>query len=252
MNPASAVRIYLNRLEQRKTMPRWVTEFGKETLWRLVLIKRAFAHKAFRNRQDGLDPSAIYSKDFFQDTICWETTTAGIFAKIIIAHEHPASVVDIGCGCGIYLKALHDRGVTDVRGFDGSNYSVAASPSNIPITVYDLRTPLLPERTFDVCLCIEVAEHLEREYADILVETLMRFSDTVYFTAATPGQGGINHINEQPHSFWISKFEKKGFRFMRSLTYEIRDEIRRAISPDFVDDWVSNNLMIFKKGLFCQ
>ncbi len=37
------------------------------------------------------------------------------------------------------------------------------------------------------------------------METLVVLAATVILTAATPGQGGAGHINEQHHQYWIDK-----------------------------------------------
>lgn len=31
------------------------------------------------------------------------------------------------------------------------------------------------------------------------------------FSAATPGQGGYRHVNEQPHEYWLNRFEDRGY-----------------------------------------
>lgn len=36
-------------------------------------------------------------------------------------------------------------------------------------------------------------------------------SDIIYFTAAGPCQGGVGHINEKPHEYWIEKFMSSEF-----------------------------------------
>jgi len=66
-------------------------------------------------------------------------------------------------------------------------------------------------RKYDLVLCLEVAEHLSPLFAGRLVDNICNHTDTVFFSAATPGQGGYNHLNEQPHSYWVEKFEKRGF-----------------------------------------
>jgi hypothetical protein len=48
-------------------------------------------------------------------------------------------------------------------------------------------------------ICTEVAEHLLAEHADALIENIDRAAaEWVFFTAATLGQRGFGHVNEQP------------------------------------------------------
>ncbi|MCA9789386.1 MAG: hypothetical protein KC462_06410, partial [Cyanobacteria bacterium HKST-UBA05] len=62
--------------------------------------------------------------------------------------------------------------------------------------------PIRFNQTFDLAMCVEIAEHIPNRCSRQLVKTLTKASDTVFFTAAPPGQGGVGHINEQPQAFW--------------------------------------------------
>jgi hypothetical protein len=95
---------------------------------------------------------------------------------------------------------------------------------------------------FDVCLCIEVAEHLRPRNARRLVEGLARVSDVVVFTAAHPGQPGIAHLNAQPKSYWRSLFELEGFTSSPHES-EITAAIRRVPEPEYIHA----NLMVFER-----
>ena len=186
----------------------------------------------------------IYDKRFFENTIKFEGPSAKAVVDILMKHFAPASVVDIGCGAGIYLREFEQYGV-DIEGFDGSPAAVEESLVGAKIKAYDLTTPLSLNRRFDLVLCIEVAEHLEKEFADVLVDTLCRLGDILVFTAATPGQGpeSIGHINEQPHDYWIDKFSQRGFAYDDRTT----EVVRKEMTDSDVVWWVSKNLMIFKK-----
>jgi 2-polyprenyl-3-methyl-5-hydroxy-6-metoxy-1,4-benzoquinol methylase len=189
------------------------------------------------------DITKKYSESFFGSTIKYELKSSLDVAKIIISYFNPSSIIDIGCGSGIYLKAFNDLGIKDLLGYDGSENAIKTSLLPGKIKIYDLRKPLKLDQKFDLCICIEVAEHIENKYSEQLIETLTNLSDTIFFTAAPPGQGGTDHINEQPNSFWIDIFEKKGFRFINFLTNKIRKEMKE----NKVIFWIANNLMIFKK-----
>ncbi|MFA6551722.1 MAG: class I SAM-dependent methyltransferase [Patescibacteria group bacterium] len=186
----------------------------------------------------------IYDSRFFKNTIKFEASSAKVVAGILIKYFAPRSVVDIGCGCGIYLAEFEKRGV-EILGYDGSPAALAASLVGDKVKLHDLCEPLILTKKFDLALCIEVAEHLPPECSDILIKTLMAVSDIIIFTAATPGQGprSIGHINEQPHRFWIEKFKELGFNFDTELVDKISQEMESA----GVVWWIVKNLMIFKK-----
>ena len=62
----------------------------------------------------------------------------------------------------------------------------------------NLANPVDLGRKFDLVQSLEVGEHLPKSAADTFVETLVKHGDVVLFSAASVGQGGHDHINEQP------------------------------------------------------
>jgi hypothetical protein len=69
-------------------------------------------------------------------------------------------------------------------------------------------------------------------------------SQVIIFTAAPPGQGGTNHVNEQPPSYWISKFQERGFKYAEELSQRWRESWE---AEDNVESWYQKNLMIFRQ-----
>ena len=61
----------------------------------------------------------------------------------------------------------------------------------------DLSEPITIDRGYDLALCIEVAEHLPLSSEPTLIEELTSAAQAVMFSAAIPGQEGVNHVNEQ-------------------------------------------------------
>lgn len=125
----------------------------------------------------------------------------------IIELLKPRTMVDIGCGAGTWLAAAESLGVPTVVGIEGPWVSASAlrSPS-IRLVTHDLERPLPVRERFDLAMSVEVAEHLTEGRADSLVRELCGLSSFVLFGAAIPGQGGVNHINEQWQSYWARKF----------------------------------------------
>ncbi len=154
----------------------------------------------------------------------------------------PASVVDIGCGTGNFLKAFKTYGVKDVLGIDGAwadKKLVAVNLDNGEFFEADLESfdSSSIQKTFDLALCLEVAEHLSAQAADRLVQNLVRLSHTVLFSAALPGQGGYKHINEQWATYWEEKFKKHDYYFWDIMRPQI------ANHPD-VPFWFQQNLFV--------
>lgn len=131
----------------------------------------------------------------------------------LVEKFRPASVIDVGCGIGTFLHVFKEHGVKDVVGVDGKwvNKSQLYIDEKEFVEA-DLEKPIHIGRAFDMAICLEVAEHLAPSAADNIVESLTSLSKTIVFSAATDRQGGQNHLNEQPFSYWKEKFEKKGYR----------------------------------------
>lgn len=190
----------------------------------------------------------IYDNKFFKNTIKFEADSAAQFVDVVLKYYKPQSIVDIGCGAGIYLNEFDKRGVKNLLGIDGApaaNTEFLLDKSKL--IIFDLAQKYKFKEKYDLCLCLEVAEHLEERDADILVETIIESSDNIIFTAAVPGQGprSIGHINEQPHSYWIEKFKLKNFIYLESRTQEMREEMKEK----GVVWWIVNNLMVFSKNV---
>ncbi len=186
----------------------------------------------------------IYDNQFFNNTIKLEGPSAQAAVDILIKNFVPRAVVDIGCGCGVYLAEFKKRGVK-ILGYDGSPAAVVASLVGAKIKLHDLCQPLPFKQKFDLCLCLEVAEHLPLGSADTLINILVKLAPVIVFTAATPGQGprSIGHINEQPPEFWVKKFKAQQFNLDKPLTAKIK----RAMQEKEVIWWIVKNLMVLKK-----
>lgn len=148
------------------------------------------------------------------------------------------SVLDVGCGAGAWLSIwkTHDA---EVVGLDGSYVppeQLLIKPEEFVAT--DLRTDFSLERAFTLVQSLEVAEHLPANAAEKFVNSLCRHSDIVMFSAATPGQGGENHINEQPYSYWRDLFKAQG--------YSMYDPVRQLIAGNpMIKPWYRYNTFVY-------
>jgi hypothetical protein len=95
-------------------------------------------------------------------------------------------------------------------------------------------------------MATEVAEHLPDVCADGYVRLLCEVTKRcITITAATPEQGGTDHVNEQPNSYWTDKFRSADAKHDETLTSRFRQESR----DDGVDLHRANNIPAFCKGL---
>ena len=138
----------------------------------------------------------------------------GQIVPVLINLFSPKSVLDVGCGIGTFLAAFKAAGVADLMGIDGPWVNKELLFSNIHSDEFieqDLSKPWNLQQKYDLVLSLEVAEHIEPEYADVFVRNLVAAGDVLIFSAAVPNQGGQNHLNEQWLFYWKEKFLKHDY-----------------------------------------
>ena len=133
------------------------------------------------------------------------------------------------------------HGIGVIRGYDGGD----ATPEQmqIPLECFeriDLTAPPSVTRRYDIALSLEVAEHLPAHSAESFVKFLTDLSDVVVFSAAIPGQGGTDHINERPTSYWQALFAARG--------YDLSNVLRsRLWHKDAVEPFYRQNMVLAVK-----
>jgi SAM-dependent methyltransferase len=153
----------------------------------------------------------------------------------------PESVIDVGCGTGSWLSVFEDHGCR-ILGLEGE--AVADGLLDIPracFQVVDLEADVPPPGRFDLAICLEVAEHLTEPAGQRLVGMLTDAADVVLFSAAVPGQGGDNHLNERWPDYWQDLFEARGFACDDGIRWEFWQN-------DAVDWWYRQNMFIARRS----
>jgi SAM-dependent methyltransferase len=178
--------------------------------------------------------------DWYYDKIDRQATELyNRLADTLVELRSPASVVDVGCGTGMILNRFADAGVL-VRGIEGSSSAIARSPVRDRIVRANLERGVPRLGRFDVCFCIEVAEHLGRRSASRLVAGLTGLSDLVVFTASQGG--GMGHLTIRPMSYWRELFALHGFSESPLTTTLL------AAIADIPEPWyIHKDLVVFEK-----
>ena len=193
-----------------------------------------------------LGHDAIYDSNYYASTVEGPAVgSAAAISESIILDLRPNTIVDVGCGTGALLEALR-KGGCQVFGLE---YSTAAlrycQARALDVRKFDLeRDSFAADQVFDVAISMEVGEHLPEETADRYVDLLTRLSGMIVFTAAPPGQGGDDHVNEQPQSYWIAKFQVLGFDYDDVLSSRWSSTWREKV---VVAPFYHENLMIFRR-----
>jgi len=150
-------------------------------------------------------------------------------------------VVDVGCGSGAWLHVSEKLGASVVFGVDGFHkFEEPLLVRGDRIQIADLEKALAIGETFDLCVCVEVAEHLTPGRALTFIGDLTLLSDIILFSAAIPFQGGQSHLNEQWPEYWAELFQKSGFKLW--------DGLRGKIWTDYqIPWWYRQNILLFVK-----
>ena len=181
-----------------------------------------------------------YGTDFYRFLASFAVRSAQRIVPKLTAAVSVRSVVDFGCGQGAWLSVWADVGAS-VVGVDGpyiDRRRLLIDPRDFRAA--DLAAPIDLGRQFDVVQSLEVAEHLPAAKAAEFVDTLTGHGPCVLFSAAVPGQGGENHVNEQPLGYWREIFRERG--------YAAVDYLRPLICDDpAIARWYRCNIMLYVK-----
>jgi len=200
------------------------------------------------------DLNQAYTKEYFTGHQFYKNTYIEI-ANHIYNVFNPKSVLDVGCGAGFMIEAFvallgaDGNGFPNVLGIDGAIASKEVSPIKSYMETYDLRSPVDLQRTFDLVLSIEVAEHIEEEYADTFCDTLTKHANNrIVMTAAPQGQGGTNHVNCQPRSYWVKKLAQRGFKINSIESDALRFNTAVIIEKNKCNiGYLPRNFMVFER-----
>jgi SAM-dependent methyltransferase len=216
-------------------------------------------------------PSAVsqYNEAFYQDHVHLKPAyevLANLISHIVDNNDNTEGTpntdisiktyVDVGCGHGFLVAALrHSPGFQNtVFCIEGSRAAVQFWPDKyrkIYYTLVDLETAsmsVFPTQNIDAVISFEVAEHIRPQHAEHFVKLLVaRQPQWIFFTAATPGQGGRDHFNEQPLSYWIDIFNRYDYQFDFPVTLKMRNDIIDQHVKFAYAPWYSKNMLVFRK-----
>lgn len=160
--------------------------------------------------------------------------------RFLVEHLEARSILDLGCGSGLYPRLYLQLGVADVVGVDG----LATQATFLTAENYieaDLQKPLALRRKFDLVVCLEVVEHLAPDTTSIAFDTITdHASDTILFSMAEPGQPGNGHINCMKISSSLQLFAERGWHPDLALTLGMRGIASLQ--------WFKRNMMVLKKS----
>lgn len=183
---------------------------------------------------------AKYGKNFYVSRESMTSYAAKTILSLVKKDADIKTVVDFGCGVGVWLKESENLGAINTLGIEGVWLDKEMYVADGELLQTDLEKEIVLENKFDLAISLEVAEHISEDNSNLFIQSICSASDTVLFSAAVIGQGGNGHINEQNQSYWVHKFKEQGFG--------VHDVLRNEIwLDDQVPFWYKQNIFLFKK-----
>lgn len=184
---------------------------------------------------------SIYDKNFYEYINDGAVRSANKIVPKVLEIFKADSVIDFGCGTGAWLSTFKKYGSKIILGLDSSpDGHQMIDEENFELI--DLSLEYRTSFKYDLAMSLEVAEHLDISSADTFVSNLVNSSDNILWSAAVPGQRGLNHINEQWPSYWVEKFASYGYKCNGSFRYDFWFD-------EDIDTWYRQNILLFSKNI---
>jgi SAM-dependent methyltransferase len=196
-------------------------------------------------RPDAAPGEAPASASSFDADWHWEHLFVDVAPFRYIAEKYrPAEVLDVGCGIGAYLRLFKEFGAASIFGVDGIPSGATALRAD-EYAQHDLSHPLELHHRFDLVVCAEVAEHLAKRDAERLLESVSRHAERlIVFSAASPEQPGLGHINCQAIEYWLERWAALGWIPVLADSLGMRSLSTLS--------WFHHNLVVLVRGEAAQ
>jgi len=151
--------------------------------------------------------------------------------------EHATTIVDLGCGSGLYTNALNNEHMT-CDGFDGNPNTPVLTESKC--NILDLSQMHTFETPYHWVLSLEVGEHLPKEFEEKFIDNICNACERgMVISWAVKGQGGMGHVNCQNNDYVRETIEQKGFLYDVESSNHFRKKCQLS--------WFRNTVMVFRK-----
>jgi hypothetical protein len=181
----------------------------------------------------GLESQPVYDADFYLTETLVARDSAEATLPLVFDMIPVHTVIDVGCGTGAWAYTAQKMGRPSL----GVDTHVPRDMLLVDTYIDCDLSQGYPCGGFDLAICLEVAEHLPDTSAFPLVAGLSR-ARAVLFSAATPGQPGVGHINCQPHEYWHGLF----------LSYGLAPEHLGPRVPEVVADFYRRNMFLYTRS----
>lgn len=164
----------------------------------------------------------------------------GLLDEILKLYS-PTRIADLGCGDGWYCKQIKNsyKNII-VYGFEGS-FDMVKHGVYEEIFNMDLSEPQTIGDKYDLVLCLEVGEHIPKEFEQNFLDNVKNFSSKdLILSWALPKQGGRGHVNELPLDYVKTEMIKRGFIVNEEKTQSLRSAATLK--------WLKNTVVAYELG----
>lgn len=192
----------------------------------------------------------MYGNNFFKRRMKKYHDKEVKLAKTFYGIFKPKSVCDVGCALGSYLEGFRQCGIISRRLCGYEKHACYARKYAVPeiknrIYHLDAGQPKIHKESFDLVLCVEVAEHLPEDQAEVLMKNLASLKSTngfILMTTAGKDQPGTGHINCQPQKYWFDMAGKNKLHLDFKCTQDVKTSLMENGDP--LD--LAKNVMVLK------
>jgi SAM-dependent methyltransferase len=131
-------------------------------------------------------------------------------ADRIVSAIGPRRVLDAGCGPGLLVELLRERGV-DAFGIDVSSYAIAHVPASVKPFCWRASVHDELREDYDLIVCQEVFPHVAPTDADAAIANFARHTDDVLFSSPLSLETGVRrHVNFSTPGHFAGVFARHG------------------------------------------
>jgi len=125
-----------------------------------------------------------------------------------------SKIFDVGCGKGHYIRHLKKLGFNDVLGLEFSKvcserFLIDINHVNEDFLEYSNN---INDNQYDICLCMDVLEHIDPSSIDLMINELKRIAKTAIIGIANHSDiilGEELHLIQNPATWWETELSNR-------------------------------------------
>ena len=163
------------------------------------------------------------------------------------------SFCDVGCATGhLMWEMKNNNSNIEICGYEFFEYHKNAAKEEVKnyINIVDLRDELNTDKKYDLVVCTEVGEHIDKQYCVQFLDNLKSITGK-FLIMSWSDSGGENdsandphhqHLNPLKYNEFVEMMEQNGFALLEEQTKQL---LNATHIPHF-HDWWRKSLTIWK------